>query len=76
MITPTNIHMATDLFEGRKINILSKSGAVDMTGVCKFIKSISFRDEDDPTVVIDLNVTSSITFNVETPISLINVVED
>ena len=47
-----------------------------MTGVCKFIKSISFRDEDDPTVVIDLNVTSSITFNVETPISLINVVED
>ena len=73
MTSITNIHMATDLFEGRKINILSKSGSVDMTGVCKFIKSISFTNREDPTIVMDLDVTSSISFSVESPISLIRV---
>ncbi len=76
MNTPTNIHMATDLFEGKKVHILSESGSVDLTGVCKFIKSISFYDREDPTVEIDLGVTSSISFSVESPISLIRLVED
>jgi hypothetical protein len=76
MNTPTNIHMATDLFEGKKVHILSESGSVDLTGVCKFIKSISFYDREDPTVTIDLGVTSSISFSVESPISLIRLVED
>ena len=77
MNTPTNIHMATDLFEKKKVHILSESGSVDLTGVCKFIKSISFiNDREDPTVEIDLGVTSSISFSVESPISLIRLVED
>jgi len=77
MNTPTNIHMAADLFEGKKVHILSESGSVDLTGVCKFIKSISFiNDREDPIVEIDLGVTSSISFGVESPISLIRLVED
>ena len=76
MNTPANIHMAADLLEGNKVHILSESGSVDLTGVCKFIKSISFYDREDPTVEIDLGVTSSISFSVESPISLIRLVED
>ena len=75
MNTPTNIHMATDLFEGKKVHILRESGSVDMTGVCKFIKSISFTNREDPTIVMDLDVTSSISFSVESPISLIRVAD-
>jgi len=76
MNTPTNIHMAADLFEGKKVHILSESGSVDLTGVCKFIKSISFYDREDPIVEIDLGVTSSISFSVESPISLIRLAKD
>ena len=75
MNTPTNIHMATDLFEGKKVHILSESGSVDLTGVCKFIKSISFINREDPTIVMDLSVTSSISFSVESPLSLIRVAD-
>jgi hypothetical protein len=71
----TNIHMATDLLEGKKVHILSESGSVDMTGVCKFIKSISFSDREDPTIVMDLSVNASISFSVESPLSLIRVAD-
>ena len=73
MTSITNIHMATDLLEKKKVHILSESGSVDMTGVCKFIKSISFTNREDPTIVMDLDVTSSISFSVESPLSLIRV---
>lgn len=73
MIIPTNIHMATDLLQDKKVHILRESGSVDMTGVCKFIKSISFTNREDPTIVMDLDVTSSISFSVESPLSLIRV---
>ena len=77
MTSITNIHMAADLLEGNKVHILSESGSVDLTGVCKFIKSISFiNDREDPTVEIDLGVTSSISFSVESPISLIRLAKD
>ena len=77
MNTPANIHMAADLLEGNKVHILSESGSVDLTGVCKFIKSISFiNDREDPIVEIDLGVTSSISFSIESPISLIRLAKD
>jgi len=76
MTSITNIHMASDLLEGKKVHILSESGSVDMTGVCKFIKSISFINREDPTIVMDLDVTSSISINVEAPLSLIKLVDE
>ena len=75
MNIPTNIHMATDLFEGKKVHILNESGSVDMTGVCKFIKSVSFINREDPLITMDLSVTSSISFSVESPLSLIRVAD-
>ena len=76
MNTPTNIHMATDLFEGKKVHILRESGSVDLTGVCKFIKSISFINREDPIIVMDLSVNTSISFTVESPLSLIRVADE
>ena len=75
MNTLTNIYMATDLLLNKKVHILNESGSVDMTGVCKFIKSVSFINREDPTIVMDLDVTSSISFSVESPLSLIRVAD-
>lgn len=76
MNTPTNIHMATKLLEGKKVHILRESGSVDMTGVCKFIKSISFINREDPIITMDLSVNTSISFSVESPLSLIRVADE
>jgi len=76
MNTPTNIHMASDLLLNKKVHILTNSGGVDMTGTCKFIKGISFINREDPTITMDLSVNASISFTVESPLSLIRVVDE
>ena len=76
MNTLTNIYMATDLLLNKKVHILNESGSVDMTGVCKFIKSVSFINREDPLITMDLSVTSSISINVEAPLSLIKLVDE
>ena len=76
MNTPTNIHMASDLLQDKKVHILNESGGVDMMGVCKFIKGICFINREDPTITMDLIVNTSISFTVESPLSLIKVVDE
>lgn len=76
MNTPVNIHMVNDLFLEKKIHLLTKLGSVDMTGICKSINSIYLGDDKVPVVSMELRVTSTISFNVEVPISLIRVDEE
>ena len=76
MNTLTNIYMATDLLLNKKVHILNESSSVDMTGTCKFIKSVSFINREDPLITMDLSVTSSISINVEAPLSLIKLVDE